>query len=142
MNQARHTCESHIRRYVTHMNESCHTCENVMSHIRTSHFTLKKRTCHFSHFTRCVACLSHFTFHSSQSTFHISRCTFHISHFTFHISHFTFHTHFSFHTMRDMSFTFHISHFTFHMSHFKLISHFTLCVPCLPHFTLWGGYNW
>ena len=38
---------AHIRmRHVTHINESCHTCECVMSHIRMCHVTHMNASCH------------------------------------------------------------------------------------------------
>ena len=50
MNESCHTCEwvmSHIwMSHVTHMNESCHTYEWVMSHVWISHVTHMNESCH------------------------------------------------------------------------------------------------
>ena len=56
MNEPCHTCEwamSHTRMcHVTHMNVSCHTCECVKSQAWTCHVAHRNKSCHMSYFLK------------------------------------------------------------------------------------------
>jgi len=71
MNESCHTYESVMSHtyawvtwhkwmsHVTHMNQSCHTYDWVMSHIRKSHVTHMNQSCHTYDWVTSHICLSH-----------------------------------------------------------------------------------
>ena len=71
MNESCHTCEwvmSHIwMSHVTHVNESCHICEWVMSHIWMSHVTHVNESCHTYEWVMSHIWMSHVTRMSESS---------------------------------------------------------------------------